>query len=83
MPASVSRAIIHARRGLGRVDVAHDARDELATRRRGRGSGAWSSTAIGKPRAGRDLVGGAQPGSRKAAPVACEYSRATPRIDSA
>ena len=71
------------RRGLGRVDVAHDARDELrrADAPADRGDvvdGDRESRARPQPhRTGRTA------GSRKAAPVACEYSRATPRIDSA
>ena len=82
MPASLSRAIIHA--GVGRrPSTARTTRvtNTLApTRPR---MGAVSSIVTEKPLACSVLVGTASAGSRNAEPVACEYSRAMPRIENA
>ena len=82
MPASVSRAIIHG--GVGRdgsTPRTTRATNSLApTRPR---IGFWSSTVIGNPLPGCTSSHSCAAGSRNAAPVACAYSRAMPRIDSA
>ena len=83
IPASVRRATIHD--GVGRVG-------STSRTMRVTNSDAPTRPRIGAPSATTDLNASVvcetsaharTPGSRKSAPVACEYSRATPRIDSA
>ena len=81
MPASRSRDAIHG--GVGRVAsiprTTRVAKAEQPTRPR---IGASSAIVTGKVSLGA-VMATASTGSRNCAPVACEYSRATPRIENA
>jgi hypothetical protein len=82
MPASFSRAIIHA--GVGRVGstprTMRVANTAEPTRPR---IGASSRISTGNASAAISVAMTCSTGSRNRAPVACAYSRATPRMENA